>query len=102
MARSGEAGGSLDKFLPRLATTIEQQVELRRKVKSAMTYPIVVGMIVVLILVAMLIFVVPMFKGMYKDLNAKLPAPTLVLLTVSNIFKKFFPLVISDAVFCLS
>ena len=94
MVRSGETGGSLDQVLTRLATTIEQQVELRRKVKSAMTYPIVVGAIVVLIVIAMLIFVVPMFKGMYSDLNAKLPLPTLVLLTVSNGLKKFFPLVI--------
>src|SRR5205814_1366214 len=90
MVRSGETGGSLDQVLTRLATTIEQQVELRRKVKSAMTYPILVGM---------LIFVVPMFKGMYKDLNAKLPLPTMVLLTVSNIFKKFFPLVLAGAGF---
>jgi type IV pilus assembly protein PilC len=97
MVRAGETGGSLDSVLVRLATTIEKQVELRRKVKSAMTYPIVVGVIVVLILIAMLVFVVPMFKGMYGDLDAKLPAPTLVLLTVSNIMKKFFPLVILGA-----
>jgi len=61
MVRSGEIGGSLDAVLTRLATTIEKQVALRRKVKSAMTYPVVVGVIVVLILIAMLIFVVPMF-----------------------------------------
>ncbi|HYH47961.1 MAG TPA: type II secretion system F family protein [Acidimicrobiia bacterium] len=97
MVRSGETGGSLDSVLLRLATTIEKQVELRRKVKSAMTYPIVVGVIVVLILIAMLIFVVPMFKGMYGELNAKLPVPTMVLLTVSNIFKKFFLLVFAGA-----
>jgi type IV pilus assembly protein PilC len=97
MVRSGETGGSLDTVLLRLATTIEKQVELRRKVKSAMTYPIVVGVIVVLILIAMLIFVVPMFKGMYADLDAKLPMPTMVLLAVSNGLKKFFPLVIVGA-----
>jgi type IV pilus assembly protein PilC len=99
MVRSGETGGSLDTVLNRLATTIEKQVELRRKVKSAMTYPIVVGVIVVLILIAMLIFVVPMFKGMYADLNAKLPLPTLVLLAASNGLKKFFPLVVLAAGF---
>ncbi len=99
MVRSGETGGSLDAVLLRLATTIEQQVNLRRKVKSAMTYPIVVGVIVVLILIAMLIFVVPMFKGMYADFDAKLPAPTLALLTISNIMKKFFPLVVLGAGF---
>jgi type IV pilus assembly protein PilC len=99
MVRSGEMGGSLDTVLLRLATTIEKQVELRRKVKSAMTYPIVVGIIVLLILIAMLIFVVPMFKGMYADLNAKLPLPTLILLTMSNIIKRFFPLVLVAAGF---
>jgi type IV pilus assembly protein PilC len=99
MVRSGETGGSLDMVLLRLATTIEKQVELRRKVKSAMTYPVVVGIIVVLILMAMLIFVVPMFKGMYADLNAKLPLPTMILLAVSNGFKTFFPLVFLGAGF---
>ncbi|MCA1842109.1 MAG: type II secretion system F family protein [Actinobacteria bacterium] len=99
MVRSGEMGGSLDAVLTRLATTIEKQVELRRKVKSAMTYPVVVGVIVVLILIAMLIFVVPMFKGMYADLDSKLPAPTLALLAASNIMKKFFPLVVIAAGF---
>jgi type IV pilus assembly protein PilC len=99
MVRSGETGGSLDMVLLRLATTIEKQVELRRKVKSAMTYPVVVGIIVILILMAMLIFVVPMFKGMYADLNAKLPLPTMILLAVSNGFKKFFPLVFLGAGF---
>jgi type IV pilus assembly protein PilC len=99
MVRSGETGGSLDVVLSRLAMTIEQQVGLRRKVKSAMTYPVAVGVIVMLIVVAMLIFVVPMFKGMYADLDAKLPAPTLILLTVSNAFKKFFPLVFAGAGF---
>ena len=99
MVRSGETGGSLDAVLSRLAMTIEQQVALRRKVKSAMSYPVVVGVIVVLIMIAMLIFVVPMFKGMYADLDAKLPAPTLLLLAVSNAVKKFFPLVILGAGF---
>ena len=93
MVRSGEMGGSLDAVLSRLATTIEKQVDLRRKVKSAMTYPIVVGAIVVLIMVAMLVFVVPMFKSMYSELDSKLPAPTLALLAISNIVKKFFLLV---------
>ena len=99
MVRSGETGGSLDAVLVRLATTIEQQVALRRKVKSAMTYPVVVGVIVVLILIAMMIFVVPMFKGMYGDLDAKLPAPTLILIAASNVVKKFFPLLILGAGF---
>jgi type IV pilus assembly protein PilC len=99
MVRSGETGGSLDAVLVRLATTIEQQVALRRKVKSAMTYPVAVGVIVVLIVIAMLIFVVPMFQGMYGDLDAKLPAPTLALIAVSKAMKMFFPLFVLGAGF---
>jgi type IV pilus assembly protein PilC len=99
MVRSGETGGSLDAVLLRLATTIEQQVALRRKVKSAMTYPVAVGVIVVLIVIAMMIFVVPMFKGMYGDLDATLPVPTLILIAVSNAMKTFFPLFVLGAGF---
>jgi type IV pilus assembly protein PilC len=90
MVRSGESGGSLDTVLLRLATTIEKQVELRRKIKSAMTYPVAVGAIVVLILVGMLLFVVPMFEDMFADLGSKLPAPTLVLLKLSDIVTTFW------------
>ena len=76
MVRAGEAGGVLDSVLQRLATTIEKQVELRRKVKSAMTYPMVVAILVLTIVSAMLLFVIPMFEGIYKQLGGSLPAPT--------------------------
>jgi type IV pilus assembly protein PilC len=61
MVRAGETGGVLDSVLLQLAETIEKQVELRRKVKSAMTYPVVVFALVLVIVSAMLLFVVPMF-----------------------------------------
>src|SRR5262249_16045645 len=77
---------------------IEKQVELRGKIKSAMTYPVAVLALVLLILTAMLVFIVPMFKNLYASLGGKLPLPTQVLLTVSSIFVKFFPLVIIFAV----
>src|SRR5437867_6140879 len=67
MVRSGEAGGVLDTVLLQLASTIEKQVELRRKIKSAMTYPIVVFALVCLIVLAMLMFVVPTFKHLSSD-----------------------------------
>ncbi len=66
MVRAGEAGGVLDSVLQRLATTIEKQVELRRKVKSAMTYPAVVSGLVLLLVTAMLLFVIPMFQNIYE------------------------------------
>ncbi len=84
MIRAGETGGMLDTVLLRMATTLEKQVELRRKVKSAMTYPVVVGALIVLIVGAMILFVVPMFKGMYAELGGTLPLPTRMLLAVSS------------------
>ena len=85
MVRAGEVGGVLDETMTRLAATLEKQLELRAKVKSAMTYPIVVAAIVVLIVTGMLLFVVPMFEGMYKDLGGKLPLPTQILINASQL-----------------
>ena len=93
MIKAGETGGVLDQSLVRLAETLEKQVALRHKIKSAMTYPVVVGALVVLILAGMLLFIVPTFEALYKDLGGTLPLPTRLLIGVSNIFRKFFILV---------
>jgi type IV pilus assembly protein PilC len=93
MVRAGEIGGVLDSVLLRLAETIEKQVELRRKVRSAMTYPIVVMVLVLLIVTAMLLFIIPMFKGIYADLGGTLPFPTQVLIDMSSIVRKFWYLI---------
>jgi type IV pilus assembly protein PilC len=74
----------LDSVLTRLATTLEKQLELRRRVKSAMSYPIAVGVIIVLVVTAMLLFIVPMFESMYKDLGGELPVPTKMLIALSG------------------
>jgi type IV pilus assembly protein PilC len=94
MVKSGEAGGVLDAVLLRLADTIEKQVELRRKVRSAMTYPVVVLVICTVIATAMLLLIVPQFKAIYTDLGGELPLPTRILITVSDLLKKFFPIVL--------
>jgi type IV pilus assembly protein PilC len=98
MVRAGESSGSLDHALADLADMIEAQVELRSKIKSAMTYPIAVLSMVLLILSAMLLFIVPVFKKMYKDLGGKLPLPTRILITVSNIAVKAIPVLIVLAI----
>ena len=85
MVRSGEAGGVLEAVLDRLANNLEREVALRQRIKSAMTYPIVVLGFVSLILLAMLIFIVPQFQGIYKQLGGKLPLPTRILLSVSDL-----------------
>ena len=94
MVRAGEASGSLDKALLSLAETMEKQVALRGKIKSAMAYPITALCIVLAIAAAVLLFIVPVFKGIFKELGGQLPTPTLILVTISNITVKYFPLVL--------
>jgi type IV pilus assembly protein PilC len=90
MIRSGETGGSLDDTLLRLASMLENEVRLRGKIKSAMTYPVAVVGLVTLIMSAMLLFVVPQFKNIYGQLGGVLPLPTRLLLMVSDAFKKYW------------
>jgi type IV pilus assembly protein PilC len=90
MVQAGEVGGALDETLVRLADTLEAGVRLRSKVKSAMAYPVVVLGLLVLILSAMLLFIVPIFKRMYDELGGTLPAPTQMLMTVSGLLGRFW------------
>ena len=98
MVKAGEIGGVLDETLLRLADTIEAQVELRSKIRSAMMYPIAVMGLVLLIVTAMLIFIVPMFENLYADLGGELPAPTKLLLLLSQIVTKYWYLAGSAAI----
>jgi type IV pilus assembly protein PilC len=90
MCRAGETSGTLDQVLLRLADTLEKEVSLRQKIKSAMTYPTVVFAMVILILAAMLLFVVPTFKDLYSSLGGTLPLPTRILLSLSDVVRRFF------------
>ena len=94
MVRAGEVGGFLDQVLVKVAETFEKEVALRGKIKSAMTYPVVVFVMVVGIVAAMLVFIVPTFESLYESLGGKLPLPTQLLINASNILRKFFLLVI--------
>jgi type IV pilus assembly protein PilC len=98
MVRAGETGGNLDRTLNELASTIEKQVELRGKIRSALSYPLMVVFLVACILLAMLIFIVPIFKKMYGDLGGKLPPATQVLIGVSNIVVHAAPFLIAGAI----
>ena len=98
MVKSGETGGSLDTTLLRLAEMIEREVQLRGKIKSAMTYPVAVVALVVLIMSAMLLFVVPQFEGIYGQLGGKLPLPTRSLLWMSETFKAYWYFVLAGAI----
>jgi type IV pilus assembly protein PilC len=98
MIRSGETGGVLDNVLLRLADNIEREVDLRRKIKSAMTYPIAVVALVVLLMSAMLLFVVPQFESIYEQLGGTLPLPTRILLGMSRGVRTYWWIVIALAV----
>jgi type IV pilus assembly protein PilC len=98
MVKAGEAGGVLDTVLLRLADNIEKDVSLRRRIKSAMTYPCVVVVMVSLIMAAMMLFVVPQFKSIYAQLGGKLPLPTLILIAISNAMKNYWYMVIGGII----
>ncbi|MGO9335526.1 MAG: type II secretion system F family protein, partial [Acidimicrobiales bacterium] len=85
MVRAGEVGGQLDTVLLKLSATLEKQVELRQKVRSAMAYPAIVMCAVIVIVTAMMIFIVPIFKHLFTSLNGTLPLPTRIVIGISNI-----------------
>jgi type IV pilus assembly protein PilC len=91
MTRAGEVGGFLDSVLVQIAENYEAEVKLRGKIKSAMTYPVVVFVMAILACIGMLLFIVPVFSGLFKDLGGTLPAPTRVLIFLSNVLKLGFP-----------
>ena len=89
MVNAGEAGGVLDLILNRLADFMEQSQALRRKVKGAMIYPIVVVMFAILIVTGIMVFVVPKFEKIFLDFNTTLPTSTLMLLGMSKWFASY-------------
>ena len=97
MVRAGEAGGDLDGVLLQLADYLESAEELKRRVKSAMTYPVVAFSIIILIAGGLVIFVVPLFEGMFKEMGAKLPVPTQMLLDFSRAVRTRWSLVVVGA-----
>ncbi|GIG29134.1 type II secretion system F family protein [Cellulomonas marina] len=87
MVRAGEVGGFLDRSLQSVAATFERDLTLRAKVRSAMTYPAVVLAIAVLAVVGMLLFIVPVFAGIFSSLGGELPVVTQALVGLSGVVK---------------
>jgi type IV pilus assembly protein PilC len=84
MVRAGETGGFLDGALNSIAENFEKEVKLRGTIKSAMTYPVIVLVMSLLAVVAMLVFIVPVFKKMFETLGGQLPLPTMMLVYLSQ------------------
>ncbi|MEW5908998.1 MAG: type II secretion system F family protein [Thermodesulfobacteriota bacterium] len=87
MIAAGEAGGILDTILRRLASYLEKAAKLKRKVKGAMTYPVIVLGIAVLVVAVILVYVIPVFSEMFSDLGGQLPLPTQLVINASNFVK---------------
>ncbi len=95
MVKAGETGGVLDDVLMRVAEHHENEVSLKAKIKSAMTYPIVMFVMSMLILFAMLTFVVPVFVNMFSSLGGDLPLPTQILVVASAFIRGYWYLLIA-------
>lgn len=90
MAKAGEASGMLNEILDRLATFMEKQAALNRKITSSLVYPAVVVAMAVVITTLLLLKVVPTFKGIFESLGGTLPMPTQILIFVSDLLRKYF------------
>src|SRR5690606_12571389 len=84
MIKAGEAGGALEVILQRLADFLEKAQSLKRKVKGAMVYPVVVVMVAVGILVFIMLKIVPAFQKIFEDFGTELPAITQLLISMST------------------
>ena len=87
MVAAGETGGILDTILERLSTYMEKAMKLKKEVKSAMTYPIIVLIVAVLVVAVILIFVIPVFEKMFSDFGGALPLPTQIVISISDFAK---------------
>jgi type IV pilus assembly protein PilC len=94
MIKAGEASGQLDMVLEQLADVQETAAQLKRKVRSAMTYPIAIGALAGLIVTGMLLFLVPRFEEIFSNLGGTLPLPTRIIIKLSNIFTSSMPIII--------
>ena len=101
MVEAGEIGGILDTILSRLSIFMEKSMVLKKRVKGAMTYPIICLCISIVILGIILIFVVPVFEKMFQDFGSALPVPTQIVVNLSNLVKNNFLYFIAFAGICV-
>jgi len=86
---AGEEGGILDNILTRLANYIGKSEALKKKVKSALIYPATIVGVAIIVVIVLMIFVIPVFETMFKSAGQSLPLPTLIVLTMSKLIKKY-------------
>lgn len=91
MVKSGESGGVLDEVLERISSYLESVQSLQRKVQTAMAYPAVVSVVAIGIVIFLLTFVIPAFRGVFESFDAPLPLPTQILISLSDLMRKYLP-----------
>jgi type IV pilus assembly protein PilC len=90
MIEAGEAAGILDTTLDRVAMQIEKEMKIKRRVKGAMVYPTVVLVFAILVLIGMLMFLVPVFEGIFSDLGGELPFLTKIVVAASDVVRSYW------------
>jgi len=90
MTKAGEASGTLNEVLDRLATYLEKTAALTRKIRSALVYPAILISMAILITTGLLLKVVPIFKEIFASFGGKLPLPTQILIETSNLLSRYF------------
>jgi type IV pilus assembly protein PilC len=90
LVEAGESGGILEALLDRLAVYQEKTIAIKNKIKSALTYPIAVMVVAFIVVAVIMIFVVPAFKDVFSSFGADLPAPTLIVIAMSEFFVKWW------------
>ncbi len=90
MVEAGEASGNLDIIMDRMATHYEKENRIRNKLRGAMVYPIILGIISVLVVVFLLTYVMPTFVGMFEGSGVELPLPTRILLAISTFITNYW------------
>jgi type IV pilus assembly protein PilC len=93
LVEAGEAGGILETLLDRLAIYQEKTMAIKNKIKSALIYPVAVMVVAFVVLSVIMIFVIPAFKEVFSSFGAELPAPTLVVMAISEFFVKYWYLI---------
>src|SRR5207249_7845369 len=98
LVEAGEAGGILETLLDRLAIYQEKTMAIKNKIKSALIYPIAVLVVAFVVLAVIMIFVIPAFKDVFTSFGADLPAPTLVVIAMSEFFVKYWYIIFGSLI----
>lgn len=94
MARAGEASGSLDVAMERMAVQFEKSAKTQALVKKAMIYPVVVALVAIAVVIVMLVFVIPRYMDMFEELGTELPWITMMVVRLSNFIQGFWYIII--------